>query len=375
LRRRREKHLPPTAEINPAARVSWYLVLIPISISIDVMSEFRRNPITGQWVIIAANRGSRPQEIVVQHVASLDRECPFCEGNESVTPGEVLALREPGSAADGPGWRVRVVPNKYPALDAALPDRSSVAQAAEPRTDWWQSVSAPGDGLHEVVIESPSHLTSVVQLTDAQFAEVLETYRMRINSLQQHGGFRNVVLFKNAGPSAGATLTHLHSQLIAAPAGNSIFADRTPFFRLHAVAQGSCLACEIERGLLTQPDLLVARSQNFVAFCPYASRLPYETWIIPRGHRLHFGETEQALLPELANLFRGVLVKLERIVKLPAYNYIIHTAPFDIAATDHYHWHIEILPGIANLAGFELGTGCFINTVPPLQAAAALREA
>ena len=120
---------------------------------------------------------------------------------------------------------------------------------------------------------------------------------------------------------------------------------------------------------------LIAQSHNFVAFCPFASRFAYETWIMPRRHRSHFGEIESESLPELAALFREVLVKLERIVKLPAYNYIIHTAPFDTAAPDHYHWHIEILPRIANLAGFELGTGCFINTVPPDQAAATLREA
>ena len=339
------------------------------------MSEFRRNPITGQWVIIAANRGSRPQETVVEHVPSSQRDCPFCEGHESVTPGEVLALREPGSRMDGPGWRVRVVPNKYPALDAALPERSPIAHVVDPSSARWHAVAAPGHGLHEVIIESPSHLTSVIQLTDSQFADVLEVYRLRIDVVRQLGGFRNAVLFKNAGPSAGATLTHLHSQLIAVRVGDSIFADRTPFFRQHAETRGGCLGCEIERGLRAQPDLLVARSPNFVAYCPFASRFPYEAWIQPRQHRSHFGETKPAQLRELATLLRGVLVKLERIVKLPAYNYILHTAPFDTTAPDHYHWHIEILPRIANLAGFELGTGCFINTVPPDRAAEALRNA
>jgi len=339
------------------------------------MTEFRRNPITGQWVIIAANRGARPQETVVGHVPSTNRECPFCEGRESVTPGEVLALRDPNSAADDPGWRVRVVPNKYPALDAAMPDRSSKAHAVGRVDNGWHADIAPGDGLHDVVIESPTHLTSVVELTENQFADVLEVYRRRMSDVRRQGDFRNVVLFKNAGASAGATLTHLHSQMIAARQGPSIFADRTPFFRLHFELHGGCPACEIERGLLAQPDMMLARSQNFVAFCPFASRFPYETWIMPRQHRSHFGDMEPDRLGELAAVFRGVLVKLERIVKLPAYNYIIHTAPFDTAAPDHYHWHIEILPRIANLAGFELATGCFINTVPPDQAATALGEA
>ena len=267
------------------------------------MSEFRRNPITGQWVIIAANRGSRPQDIVVEHVAPSQRECPFCEGHESVTPGEVLAMREAGSSTDGPGWRVRVVPNKYPALVGTVPARPNFAQPADQSFDSWHTQVAPGEGLHEVVIESPSHLASVVDLTDAQFAEVLEVYRRRINEIE-HLGFRQVVLFKNAGPSAGATLTHLHSQLIAIGQGPSIFADRTVQFRLHAEAQGSCLACDIERALLAKPDLLVAQSQHFIAFCPFASRFPYEIWILPREHRSHFGHSEPGVLLELATLFR-----------------------------------------------------------------------
>ena len=332
------------------------------------MSEFRRNLITGQWVILAANRGARPQEMVVEHVTADHTNCPFCEGREKTTPGEVLALRPPGSAADGPGWQVRVVPNKFPALDTVEPTWSADSQLA--------SVDVfPGDGLHEVIVESPAHLTSITQLNDLQFADVLGVYRQRLAALQAAKNYRQVLLFKNAGPVAGATLSHVHSQLIATRIRANLFADRSTQFRQHAESHGNCLACQMIDEAIAESVRLVAQTPHFVAFCPFASRFAYETWIMPRRHQLHFGEIESEILPELAALFRAVLVKLERIVKLPAYNYIIHIAPFDTAAPDHYHWHIEILPRIANLAGFELGTGCFINTVPPNQAAAALREA
>jgi UDPglucose--hexose-1-phosphate uridylyltransferase len=332
------------------------------------MPEFRRNPITGQWVILAANRGARPQEMVVEHIAADRTNCPFCEGREKTTPGEVLALRPPGSAADSPGWQVRVVPNKFPALD---PVQSTwLADSQLSPVDVF-----PGDGLHEVIVEAPIHLNSVTQLNDLQFADVLGVYRQRLAALKESKTYRQTLLFKNAGPSAGATLSHIHSQLIATTAQPRAFADRSAQFRLHAENHGVCVGCKMVDEAIADATRLVAQSPNFAAFCPFASRFAYETWIMPRQHRSHFGETQPESLPELAALFREVLVKLERIVKLPAYNYIIHTAPFDTAAPDHYHWHIEILPRIANLAGFELGTGCFINTVPPEQAAAALREA
>jgi UDPglucose--hexose-1-phosphate uridylyltransferase len=333
------------------------------------MSEFRRNPITAQWVILAANRGARPQEVVVEHITADHTNCPFCEGREKTTPGEVLALRPPGSAADGPGWQVRVVPNKFPALDAVQTERS-VASHPSPVDDFF-----PGDGLHEVIVESPAHLTSVTQLNDPRFADVLGVYRQRLAALQASQDYRQVLLFKNAGPVAGATLSHVHSQLIATRIRANPFADRSVQFRQHAERCGNCLACQTIDEAIAESARLVVQTPHFVAFCPFAARFAYETWIMPRRHQPHFGEIESESLPELAALFREVLVKLERIVKLPAYNYIIHTAPFDTAAPDHYHWHIEILPRIANLAGFELGTGCFINTVPPDQAAAALREA
>jgi UDPglucose--hexose-1-phosphate uridylyltransferase len=327
------------------------------------MSELRHNPITRQWVIVAENRGARPQDLVVQQVIQDTAHCPFCEGHEEGTPGEVLALRSPESRANECGWRVRVVPNKYPAVGAASPQADSSSAGFE-RDD---ITVLPGLGVHEIIIESPRHLTTVTQLSVAQFAEVLTVYRDRLAALRNSGQFSNAVVFKNSGAGGGATLAHLHSQLVALCADRSIYADRSPALR----ESGDCPLCAT---IETDSQRLVTKSEHFLAFCPFASRFAYETWIIPRQHLPRFEETASEILPELARLLRAVLVKLEATVKSSAYNYIIHTAPFDTTGANHYHWHIEILPRLSNLAGFELGTGCFINTVSPEHAAAALRD-
>jgi UDPglucose--hexose-1-phosphate uridylyltransferase len=233
----------------------------------------------------------------------------------------------------------------------------------------------PGVGIHEIVIESPRHLTSVAQLSDAEFAEVIGVYGERLTALRRAGRFTGAVLFKNSGAGGGATLAHLHSQLVAVAADQPIFADRMPAFRELAKQSGNCPLCAAARDQSTDGHSLVLRSEHFLAFCPFASRFAYEMWVAPREHLPRFEETSPEILPELAQLLRAVLVKLEATVKSSAYNYIIHTAPFDTPGTNHYHWHIEILPRLSHLAGFELGTGCFINTVSPERAAAALRDA
>src|SRR5262245_17061859 len=171
------------------------------------MSELRHNPITRQWVIVAENRGARPQDLVVQQVIQDTAHCPFCEGHEECTPAEVLALRSSESRPNQPGWRVRVVPNKYPAVEAS--PGSTIAREHDGQ------MLLPGLGVHEIIIESPRHLTSVTQLTDAQFTDVIDVYRQRLAELRRCSQFTDAILFKNSGAGGGATLAHLHSQLVA----------------------------------------------------------------------------------------------------------------------------------------------------------------
>jgi UDPglucose--hexose-1-phosphate uridylyltransferase len=316
------------------------------------MADLRKNPITGHWVIVAENRGTRPREVSLEPVVRDHGSCPFCEGNEHLTPGEVLAHRPETSTADGPGWQVRVIPNKYPAI--------TVGESTSP---------ASGLFAHEVVIESPRHLTNTTELDDAEFAEVLDVYRERILHFAEMHLQSNVMIFKNNGPAAGATLVHLHSQLVLSSLPTADQQSRVQSFRTE-----KCPACEMIADAIAN-NRIVAQSAHYVVLCPHASRFCYEMWLLPREHAAHYSRINRKSLPELASLFRQSLVKLERTVKVPAYNYIVHTAPFDTASADHYHWHIEILPRITTLAGFELGTGCYINPVPPERAATELRQA
>jgi UDPglucose--hexose-1-phosphate uridylyltransferase len=333
------------------------------------MPQLRQNTITGQWVILAENRGGRPQEVDVQQIVRPQSVCSFCEGNESRTPDEVFAIRAAGSKANDSGWQVRVVPNKYPALEAG---NGALAPLLSEGGEQLAEVF-PGAGVHEIVIESPRHLESITELSDAEVAEVLEAYRQRLGTLRQSKQYRSAIVFKNGGPTAGATLVHLHSQVMAFQVGTPLIDDRLGRFQNYVEQFGQCPLCQMLNH--ASSDKVVATTANFVAFCPFASRFAYEMWIAPREHAAHFDSTAVESLRELGSLLRSVLVKLEAIVKLPVYNYIVQTAPFDTSGSDHYHLHIEILPRTSSLAGFELGTGCFINTVPPERAAAALREA
>jgi UDPglucose--hexose-1-phosphate uridylyltransferase len=335
------------------------------------MQQFRQNPITGQWVILAENRGGRPQEVDIQQIVRPQSVCPFCEGHEERTPDEVFAIRAQDSKPNGPGWRVRVVPNKYPALEA-----EEINPSPQPSPTRGEGAGKlPAAGVHEIVIESPRHLESITQLSDGQVAEILEAYRQRLTALRQTKKYHAAVIFKNGGPAAGSTLVHLHSQLMALRIGGPAIGDRLLRFQSHAERFGQCPLCQTLGQMGGDDQWVVAATPNFVAYCPFASRFAYEMWIAPRQHAAHFNTAGAEDMSELSGLLRTVLVKLERIVKLPAYNYIVHTAPFDTSGSDHYHWHIEILPRTTSLAGFELGAGCYINTVPPERAAAALREA
>ncbi len=230
-------------------------------------------------------------------------------------------------------------------------------------------------GLHEVIIESPRHLHSITQLDDSQFAEVLDVYRERLAMLHGDGAFRESSLFKNSSLLGGATLSHLHSQLIATNGPPGMLTTRDTNFQSHAKQHGQCPACRMLGDAVDDGRLLATHTEHFAAICPYASRLPYEVWILPRQHAPHFDRIAPQSLPELSGLFRHLLVKLEAVLQGTAYNYIVHTAGFDTTAEAHYHWHIEILPRTTTLAGFELGSDCYINTVLPEKAAQLLRTA
>jgi UDPglucose--hexose-1-phosphate uridylyltransferase len=329
------------------------------------MPELRKDPIVGRWVIVSEGRADRPNDF--EHVPQkrADQFCPFCEGHEDSSPPEIWALRQAGSQPGTPGWRVRVVPNKYPALDG-----QAIASATGGLFE-----SLPGWGAHELIVESPRHLTSSSELTDEQLAEVLAAYRERMIALRRERRLRYGMIFKNVGPAAGASLEHTHSQLIGLPivpinvaeemAGSLAFYERT----------GKCIYCQLIAEEHERGQRMVLDLGDFVAFCPFAGRFPLETWLLPKSHESHFEQLAQENLLQLAQIMRRVIAGIERVIERPAYNYIIHTSPFDSPALGHYHWHMEIIPRVTNIAGFEWGTGFYINPVPPEEAASQLRQA
>jgi UDPglucose--hexose-1-phosphate uridylyltransferase len=329
------------------------------------MSEFRKDPVTGRWVIIAAERARRPSDFRVDEEPPSPTFCPFCEGNEDKTPPEVAALRPDGSAADGPGWSVRVVPNKFPALavEGAL-DKRGVGMYDR----------MEGIGVHEVVIEGPRHRVSLSEMSDEEVRDVLGVYRDRLRRLGEDPRISTGMLFKNVGRAAGASLEHSHSQLIATPVVPKRVREELDGARAWFEHRGRCVYCDMIAQERDDRSRLVVDAGDFLAFCPFASRFPFETWIVPTEHESQFETVREDRLPLLASTLRRVLAKLEAALERPPYNYIVHSGPFPSRSLDHYHWHIEIIPRLTKVAGFEWGTGFFINPVGPEQAAAFLQE-
>ncbi|WP_406693433.1 galactose-1-phosphate uridylyltransferase [Singulisphaera sp. Ch08] len=330
------------------------------------MPELRKDPIVGRWVIIAHERAKRPHDFSGE--AQLQPEgsfCPFCEGNEDKTPPEIVAYRERGTRPNGPGWRIRVVPNKFPALKI----EGNLNKRGEGIYD-----KMAGVGAHEVIIESPRHHVSLPELPEENVREILWVYRDRLVDLKKDSRLVHGMLFKNVGSAAGASLEHTHSQLIVTPiVPISVWEEMTgslEFFNY----RGRCIYCDMVQQELSTEKRIVLDTSHFTAFCPYASRFPFETWIVPKTHSSHFENIPKQGVDDLATVLKQVLGKLELALDNPAYNYIIHTSPFDHQELPHYHWHIEIIPRLSKVAGFEWGSGFYINPVPPEDAAAFLRE-
>ncbi len=329
------------------------------------MSELRKDPIVGRWVIIAKNRADRPQEIVATEVVRADATaCPFCEGHESDTPHEIAAFRAPGTLRDQPGWRVRVVPNKFPALTLG-------AAGGAREAGLYRSIA--GLGAHELVIESPDHVASTTQLSDERLGEVLQIYCDRLLDLKQDRRLACATVFKNLGAAAGASIEHAHSQLMAMPLVPVHLSEELEGSLRLFQQSGTCAFCELLERELAAGDRVVEATREFVAFCPFAARFPYETWILPRSHASHYEALPPGAAGELARILKRTLMRIESALARPAYNYFIHSAPFDTHSLCHYHWHMEIIPRVTETAGFEWGAGFYINPVPPEEAAATLR--
>jgi UDPglucose--hexose-1-phosphate uridylyltransferase len=331
------------------------------------MPELRQDPITGRWVIFAPTRSARPHDFEPAVAKRIGTVCPFCEGHENLSPAESYALRSADSQANQPGWRVRVVPNKFPALDVG-------SVVVDPPAGLLGYVVVPGWGIHEVIVESPRHLATTTELSVAELADVLAVYCQRLSSLAALGRVRYGMVFKNVGIAAGASMEHLHSQLVGMPVVPSTVIEELTGAEHYFRRQGECVWCRLINEALAGGGRLVAEVGPFVALCPPAARFAWETWILPRQHASYFHGIEESSLAQLAQITRGVIGSMEQAIPRLAYNYIIHSAPFDTPSPDHYHWHMEIIPRVTSIAGFEWGTGCYINPVLPEEAAETLRR-
>ncbi len=333
------------------------------------MSEWRKDPFSDRWVIVADQRSGRPNDFQSTFQRRPDATCPFCAGRESSTPDPVLVLRDP-EAADDFAWHVRVVPNRYPALSTdSGPPNASLPDASENLCQRRHLA-----GLHEVVIESPEHRTSLLELSHSRLVLCWEAFRQRLHLWRSQGTYSYGLMFKNFGPLGGASLEHLHSQLIALsivpPERQQIWDNCREWQR----RRQQCLFCEWLDRELSDRVRVLASTERFLAVCPFASRLAYQTWIVRRDHGCAFEDASLGELREFGQILRKVLDAQQKILGTVSYNLILHAGPFDSPDCNHYHWYVETFPRLAIMAGFEWGSGYFINTVAPERAAAALRS-
>ncbi len=339
------------------------------------MAELRMDPIQRRWVIISSERAHRPSEFQVNVIQAPAEFCPFCPGNEAKTPLEILAIRDGYGAPNSPGWSVRVVPNKYPALrvEGELDRRASGIYDL-----------MNGIGAHEILIETPEHGRQFADLTATQLSRVLGAYRDRIKDLVHDRRFSHLVIFRNYGDAAGATLAHPHSQIMAMPILPQVIETELRSGLEHLRHKDRCLFCDIIRFEAEQGVRVVEDTGNFISLAPYASRSPFELWIAPKYHQAEFQESSDAQLAELARIMRSTMRRLRHALNDPPYNLVVHMSPnlgaYSMRTTDAeniragYHWHIEIIPRLTKAAGFEWGTGFYINPTPPEDAVEYLKR-
>lgn len=330
------------------------------------MPELRKDPIIDRWVIISTERAKRPSDLIAGKTSARGGFCPLCPDNEDKTPREIFAIREGNSPPDTSGWRLRVVPNKFPAL-------VSTGELGKRTEGMYDKMN--GLGAHEVIVETPDHNATPATLQVENFKNILIAWRQRILAYGQDSRFRYVSIFKNHGIVAGSTLEHPHSQLIALPIVPKRTVEKLDGAQAYYSLRERCVFCDIISQEITDTRRIAAENNGFLAFEPFASRFPFETWIIPKAHAASFEKADEALIDGLAQILSSVLKKINAALDSPPYNLMLHSAPFHTDVDAFYHWHIEITPRLTRVAGFEWGTGFYINPTPPEQAAQYLREA
>lgn len=344
--------------------------------------------------MIATERALRPESFtrVKTEEVETTAACPFCYGNEALTPPEIMAYRPKNTLPDTPGWTIRVVPNKYPAFVPEYPGRHG-----KPLVSEGMYPSMVAIGAHEVIISSPDHYKSLALLSKSQVMKIISSYRDRYLALKEDSRIRYILIIVNHGREAGASIEHPHSQVFAVPLLPATIKEELVGAYSFFEREKSCIFCHMIEHELQEGKSVILESKNYIVFAPYASRVPFELWIMPKEHKPSFETIRFSEIEDLASILRTILGKLYKGLSDPPYNYFIHTCPPlgngrpatpgpehremgipPIGPEDMiprvYHWHIEILPKLSTAAGFEMGTGIMINIATPENVAEYLRE-
>lgn len=339
------------------------------------MGELRKDPILGRWVIIAMERMQRPRSFTEkkEHPEDNQDKCPFCPGKEQMTPPEICSFRNPGTQPNQPGWRVRVVPNKFPALGIDVELHKKGFGLHDMMTSF---------GAHEVVIENTDHYKEIKDQSIDEISETMSMLQNRVEDLHKDERFRYILVFKNKGKNAGASLAHPHHQLIGLPITPKRVKEELDGAKFYFHLKERCIFCDLIEQEVSWEERIIYENDAFISFCPYASRFPFEAWVLPKDHSINFyDQIARQKLKLLADILKVMLTKYDKVLDNPEYNYIVHTAPNLFARSGYwltikqdYHWHIEMFPRLTLVAGFEEGTGFFINPMLPEAAAKYLRE-
>jgi len=330
------------------------------------MPELRKDPISGRWVIISVERGKKPTDFISPNQKrKAGGFCPFCPGNEHTTTPEIIAFRSTSTAPNSPGWTLRVVPNKFPALQIQG-DLNKMGEGVFDRMS--------GVGAHEVIIETNDHQLSLSTMPQRAVEDVLWSYFFRLSDLKKDMRLKYALIFKNEGEVAGASLEHTHSQLIALPIVPKSVREEMESSKKYYDNKERCIFCDIINQELISDKRVIYENDQYVTISPFAPREPFETWILPKKHESNFSPPDKSF-SGLAEILQRTLRQIDRVLDAPPYNFILHTSPFKDEINDYYHWHIEIMPKLTKMAGFEWGSGFYVNPTPPEEATKFMREA
>ena len=338
------------------------------------MPELRKDPIIGRWVIIATERARRPDQFSSQTYENpTEKPCPFCQGQESHTPPEIYAVRPNNTQVNTPGWELRVVSSIAPFLKI----EGELERRGKGLYDLMNGV-----GAHEIIIETNQHTGNMADLSEEQVSRVITCYIDRMMDLEKDKRFKYALVFKNYGWAAGGgRVRHSRSQLIATPVNPKRVKEELVGARHYYDYHERCIFCDLIKQEMESKDRLILDIDGFIAVVPFASRFPFEVWILPKKHSCDFVNLDMESRFNLGRVMKKVLAKIKKGLNDPPYNYVIHTAPFRRAKLGYwksidydYHWHIEIMPRLTRMAGFEWGTGFYICPLPPEDAAKFLRE-